>query len=58
LSETASGRLEEQKTRDVEQAYTKMSAKEKETLKWRVAEINKAATGNKENMPPSLNLCR
>jgi hypothetical protein len=31
-----------------------MSAKEKETLKWRMAEIDKAAVGDKENMPPSL----
>jgi hypothetical protein len=37
------------------QAYQKkMSAKEKETLKWRMVEINKAAAGNKENTPSSL----
>jgi hypothetical protein len=30
-----------------------MSAKEKETLKQRMAEINKAGTANKENMPRS-----
>jgi hypothetical protein len=31
-----------------------MSAKEKETLKWRMVEINKAAVGDKENAPPIL----
>jgi hypothetical protein len=31
-----------------------MSAEEKETLKWRMAEINKAGAGNKESTPPSL----
>jgi hypothetical protein len=31
-----------------------MSAKEKETLKCRMAEINKVDAGNNENMPPSL----
>ncbi len=40
--------------RDVKQVYPKMFAKEKETLKPRMAEINKAAVGNKENTPPSL----
>jgi hypothetical protein len=34
--------------------YAKMSAKEKETLKWRMAEIDKAAKVDEENMPPSL----
>ncbi len=54
LSNTAYGRFEEQKKRDVERAYAKMSAKEEETLKRRMAEINEAAVGNKENIPPSL----
>jgi hypothetical protein len=40
--------------RDIKQAYAKMSAKEKETLKRRMAEIDKAAVGNKKNTPPSL----
>jgi hypothetical protein len=31
-----------------------MSTKEKETLKQRMAEIDKAAVGDKENTPPSL----
>ncbi len=37
-----------EKTRDVEWV---LSAKEKETLKWRMVEINEAGTGNKETMP-------
>jgi hypothetical protein len=40
--------------RDVKQAYTNMSAKEKETLKWWMVEIGKAGAGNKENMQPSF----
>jgi hypothetical protein len=54
LSDTAYGRFEEQKKRDIDQAYVKMSAKEKETLKQRMAEIDKVAVGNEENTPPSL----
>ncbi len=40
--------------RDVEQAYAKISTKEKETLKWRMAEIDKAGPGDKESTPPCL----
>jgi hypothetical protein len=40
--------------RDVEQAYMKMFAKEKEILKWMMVEIDKAGTSNKESAPPSL----
>ncbi len=54
LSNTAYGRFEEQKKRNLKGAYTKMSAEEKETLKGRMAEINMAAIGNEENTPPSL----
>jgi hypothetical protein len=39
---------------DFKQAYAKMSAKEKETLKWRMAEMDKVGISNKESMPPSL----
>ncbi len=46
--------ITKQKKRDVKQAYAKMSAEEKETLKRRMTEINKVGAGNKENMPPSL----
>ncbi len=41
LSNTAYGRFKEQMKRDFEQAYAKMSAKEKETLKQKIADINK-----------------
>jgi hypothetical protein len=47
------GRFEEQKKRYVKQVYVKMSAKEKETLKWRMADIDKAGAGAKESTPPS-----
>jgi hypothetical protein len=50
----AYGQFEEQKKRDIEWAYAKMSTKEKVTLKRRMAEINKAGAGNKESMPPNL----
>jgi hypothetical protein len=43
-----------QKKRYVKQTYVKMSVEEKETLKQRMVEINKAAAGDKKNMPPSL----
>ncbi len=46
--------ISKQKKRDVKQAYAKMSIEEKETLKQRMAEINKAAVGDKENTTPSL----
>ncbi len=36
------------------QVYQRMSAKEKDALKWRMAEIDKAVAGNKEITPPSL----
>jgi hypothetical protein len=52
LSKTVYGRFEEQKKRDIKRVYAKMSAKEKETLTWRMAKIIKAGTGNKENTPP------
>ncbi len=54
LSITAYRQLEEQMKRDVKQAYGKMSTKEKETLKRRMAEIDKAGAGNMEPTPPSL----
>ncbi len=57
LSNTVYGQFEEKKKRGIKRAYAKMSAKEKETLKWRMAEINKADAGNNESMPPSLTPC-
>jgi hypothetical protein len=46
--------ITKQKKRDVERAYAKMSAEEKETLKWRMANIDEAAVGAEKNMTPSL----
>ena len=54
LSDTAHGRFEEQKKIDVEQACTKMSAKDKETLKWRIAKIDEAGASIKESTQPNL----
>jgi hypothetical protein len=54
LSNTAYRWFEEQNKRVVGQTYAKMSAKEKETLKRRMAEINEAGAGDKESTPPSL----
>jgi hypothetical protein len=54
LSDTAHGWFEEQKKRDIEQAYAKMSTKVKETLKWRMAEVNEVGSGNEESTPSSL----
>ncbi len=39
---------------DVGRAYAKMSAEEEETLKRRMAEIDKAAVGDEKNTTPSL----
>jgi hypothetical protein len=36
------------------QRYAKMFTKQKEILKWRMVEINKAGTGNKASTPLSL----
>jgi hypothetical protein len=46
-------RFKEQKKRDMERAYQQMSTKENKTLKQRMAEINKASTGDGETPPPS-----
>jgi hypothetical protein len=46
-------RGKKQKKRDVKRVYA-MSAEEKETLKWRMVETDKAGTGDKESTPPSL----
>ncbi len=46
MCDTAYGRFEEQKKRDVvERAYQKMSAAEKEIFKIKMAEINEADAG-------------
>ena len=49
MSDTAYGRFEEQKKREVERAYQNMSATEKEIFKKQMAEIDEAdASFNKE----------
>ncbi len=50
---TAYGRFKEQQKRDVERAYQKMSAVEKEIFKKKMAEIDKAEAGVDEESPPS-----
>jgi hypothetical protein len=42
MYDTAYGRFEEQKKRDVERSYQKMSAAEKEIFKKKMAEIDEA----------------
>ncbi len=53
MCDTAYGCFEEQKKRDVEQAYQKMSAAEKELFKQKMVEIDTADAGNGENPPPT-----
>ncbi len=50
--ETLYGRFEEQKKRDLEQAYQKMTATEKESFKQKMVEINEAGTDEGQS-PPS-----
>ncbi len=49
LINTEYGQFKEQKKTDVERLCTNMSAKEKETLKQRMAEINKAGASAMRN---------
>jgi len=54
MCDTAYERFEEQKKRDVERAYQKMSAAEKEIFKKKMAEIDEADAGvDKESPPPA-----
>ena len=54
MCDTAYGRFEEQKKRDVERAYQKMSAAEKEIFKKKMAEIDEADAGvDEESTPPT-----
>jgi hypothetical protein len=52
MNDTAYRRFEEQKKRDVERAYQKMSAAEKEIFKKKMAEIDEADAGVDEESPP------
>ena len=48
----AYGQFEEQKKRDVERAYQKISAAEKEMFKKKMEEIDEADAGVHEESPP------
>ena len=52
MGDTAYGRFEAQKKRDVEIAYQKMSAKEKESFKRKMAEIDETGAGDRQSPPP------
>ena len=52
ICDTAYGRFEEQKKRDVEQAYQKMTAAEKEVFKRKMVEYDEADADDGENPPP------
>ena len=54
MCNTAYKRFREQKKRDVEQAYQKMTATEKEVFKQKMAEINKTDADGEEILPPTL----
>jgi hypothetical protein len=53
IGDTAYGRFEEQKKRDVERAYQKMTAAEKEVFKRKMAEIDEADADDGEATPPT-----
>jgi hypothetical protein len=53
MCNTAYRWFEEQKKRDVEQAYQKMSTAEKEVFKQKMAEINKVDVDDGEILPPT-----
>ena len=53
MCNTAYRRFEEQKKRDLEQAYNKMSITEKESFKQKVADINDADAGDGQSLPPT-----
>ncbi len=54
MCDTVYGQFGELKKRDVERAYQKMSATEKEMFKKKMAEIDEAdAGGDKESPPPT-----
>jgi hypothetical protein len=53
MCDNAYGQFEEQKKRDVEQAYQKMSTTEKEVFKQKMAEINEGDIDDGETPPPT-----
>ena len=53
IGDTAYGRFEEQKKRDVEREYQKMTAAEKEVFKRKMAEYDEADANDGETPPPT-----
>ena len=53
ICDTAYGRFEEQKKRDVERAYQKMTAAEKEVFKRKMAEYDETDADDGEIPPPT-----
>ena len=53
ICDTAYGRFEEQKKRDMERAYQKMTAAEKEVFKRKMAEYDQVDAGDGETPPPT-----
>jgi hypothetical protein len=53
MCDTKYRQFEEQKKRDMEQAYQKMSAAEKELFKQKMVEIDEADASNEETPPPT-----
>ena len=58
IYDTAYGRFEEQKKRDVERVYQKMTATEKEVFRRKMAEIDEADADDGEETPPTPPLYR
>ena len=53
ICDTTYGRFEEQKKRDVDRAYQKMTATEKEVFKQKMAEFDEADAYDGETPPPT-----
>jgi hypothetical protein len=53
ICDTTYGRFEEQKKRDVDRAYQKMTAAEKEVFKQKMAEFDEADAYDGETPPPT-----
>ena len=53
ICDTAYGRFEEHKKRDVERAYQKMTAAENEVFKLKMAEYDEADADDGETPPPT-----
>ena len=53
MCDTVYGRFEEQKKRDLEQAYQKMSTAENGLFKRKMAEIDEASANDGQSTPPT-----